>query len=66
MAADEDRVINTKLKTLKRAFERNEELMQEAAVKYEDLMAEKETLQLTMDHLRKSRFEVKQKKNGSG
>jgi len=63
MASDEARVINSKLKTLKKAFERNEELMQQAAINYEDLIAQKETLQATMEHLRKSRLEMKQKKN---
>ena len=44
-----------RLKTLKKELARNEELMQEAAISYEDLVAEKESLLSTMENLRKSR-----------
>ena len=44
-----------RLRTLKKELARNEELMQEAAISYEDLVAEKEALQSAMENLRKSR-----------
>jgi hypothetical protein len=65
MPSDEVRVINSKLKTLKKAFDRNEELMQQAAINYENLVAQKESLQVTMEDLRKTRAELRQKKNVS-
>ena len=46
-----------RLKALRKELDRNEELMQQAAISYEDLVAEKEALQSAMENLRKSRAE---------
>jgi len=59
MATDEERKINSRLKSLKKELNRNEELMRQAAISYEDLMAEKEALQSTIEDLRKSRKTVR-------
>jgi hypothetical protein len=59
MATNEEQEFNSKLKLLKKEFDRNEELMRQAAISYEDLMAEKDSLQSTMESLRKSRKEMR-------
>jgi len=54
MATNEERRIQSKLKTLKKELDRNEGLMRLAAISCEDLMAEKESLQATIQRLQKS------------
>jgi hypothetical protein len=44
MAEEENREADAELESLKMELQRNEELMREAAIKYEDLVAAKETL----------------------
>lgn len=60
MATNEVREMSSKLKVLKKELNRNEELMRQAAISYEDLMAEKESLRSTIDSLRKSRNEIRE------
>jgi len=48
------------LKVLKKELDRNEQLMREAAISYEDLMAEKESLRSTIENLRKARKEMRE------
>ena len=62
MATDEERKINSKLKSLKKELNRNEELMRQAAISYEDLMAEKDALRTTIEDLRKTRKAVRDKR----
>jgi len=59
MATNEERQINSRLKVLKKELDRNEQLMREAAISYEDLMAEKESLRSTIENLRKARKEMR-------
>jgi hypothetical protein len=63
MATNEERVINSRLKMLKKELDRNEELMKQAAISYEDLVAEKESLQSTIEGLRKSRKEMRERES---
>ena len=49
--------IDTELERLKRELERNEELMREAAIKYEDLIAAKESLTSAINARRNSSLE---------
>jgi hypothetical protein len=44
MAKEQNREADAELERLKMELQRNEELMREAAIKYEDLVAAKETL----------------------
>ena len=50
---DEDR--EAKLRQLQKQFDKNEELMRQAAIKYKDLVAAKEDLLANMAALKKSR-----------
>jgi len=59
------REINSKLKLLKKELNRNEELMRQAAISYEDLIAQKESLRSTIDELRKSRKEIREQETSS-
>ncbi len=65
MATNEMRQINSKLKLLKKELNRNEELMRQAAISYEDLMAEKDSLRSTIEGLRKSRKEMRDQKSSA-
>jgi chromosome segregation ATPase len=62
MVTKEEREIKAKLKILKKGFDQNERLMREAATAYEDLLAQKETLQSSIEELRKCRAELKQQR----
>jgi multidrug resistance efflux pump len=65
MVTNQQREIQSKLKMLRKELDRNEELMRHAAISYEDLMAAKETLQLTIDGLRKSQKEMREREINS-
>jgi hypothetical protein len=56
MASAEKTTPNGELKRLKKALEENEKLMQEAALKYEDLVAAKEDLVAALEAHRESRL----------
>lgn len=60
MGTREDSRIQTKLKNLKKEFDRNETQMREAAIHYENLVAEKESLTSAMADLKKARAEARQ------
>lgn len=60
MPTNEKREIEVRLKSLKKELDRNEELMRQAAISYEDLIAEKESLISTMENLKKSRKELRE------
>lgn len=55
MGTREDREIEAKLKNLRKDMDRNEEQMRKAAIDYEDLVAEKESLSAAVDDLKKAR-----------
>ena len=57
MGTREDREIQAKLKSLRKNIDRNEELMRKAAIDYELLVAEKETLSAAVAELKKGRTE---------
>jgi predicted nucleic acid-binding Zn-ribbon protein len=57
----EERKISARLKSLKKELDRNEELMRQAAISYEDLMAERASLQSSIDSVRKSRKELRER-----
>ena len=61
MATNEERRIQSKLKTLKKELDRNEELMRKAAISYEDLIAVKESLLSTMEDLKRTQKEMRQR-----
>ena len=61
MATIEDQEIEAKLKALHEDFDRNEELMRQAARKYEDLVAEKEMISGAIGELKKQRAEGRKK-----
>ena len=53
--------INSRLKNLKKELDRNEELMRKAAISYEDLVAVKESLLSTMEDLKRTQKEMRQR-----
>jgi len=53
--------INSRLKNLKKELDRNEELMRKAAISYEDLIAVKESLLSTMEDLKRTQKEMRQR-----
>jgi len=57
MGTREDREIQEKLNNLKKDMDRNEERMRKAAIDYEDLVAEKESLSAAVADLKKARAE---------
>jgi hypothetical protein len=60
MPTNEQREIDARLRSLKKELDRNEELMKQAAISYEDLMAERDSLRSTLEDLKKSRKEIRQ------
>jgi len=60
MATKEQREITVRLKNLRKEIARNEELMCKAAIAYEDLVAEKQSLESNLDELQKAREEMRQ------
>lgn len=57
MAKKEEFEIEAKLRSLKEDFDRNEDLMRKAAMRYEDLVAQKEDLAAAIAELRKAKGE---------
>jgi hypothetical protein len=66
MAKQPIKSIDTELERLKRELERNEELMREAAIKYEDLVAAKEALTSAINARRNSGPENREGNRSSG
>lgn len=60
MATKEDHEITAQLNDLKKEIDRNEELMRQAAIAYEDLVAEKQSLQSSLEDLQKTRAEIRE------
>ena len=57
MGTREDREIQAKLKNLKKDMDRNEERMRQAAIDYESLVAQKESLSAAVEELKRERVE---------
>jgi len=55
MGTREDQEIQAKLRNLKKDMDRNEERMRKAAIDYEDLVAEKESLSAAVEDLKRAR-----------
>lgn len=60
MGTKVDREIQSKLRTLKKDIDRNEERMRKAAIDYENLIAEKESLSAAVADLKRTQAERRQ------
>lgn len=65
MGTNHDKEIQAKLKSLKKEYDRNEARMRQAAINYENLIAEKDALLSTITNLKKTRAERRRQTTGT-